>query len=214
MYSTRDKPALRMRGGVFLLASGVLCNAACHVFQPAHPELEYGCSCSSDPDAAEQPGCLARDGDGYRMHGELLKRLKPQTERVFSVRSNCGFFWVRPDGYAMPTIAFDNWADYFCDGLTRTPRGERVGFMDTTLTLVVPPIYEYATPFRGGRAAVCLQCSKQAQGEHTAVGCAHCGVVDSRGQWVEPVGPDSTAIQARLPPADTVTDDECTEPQP
>ena len=103
--------------------------------------------CVVDPNDDEHPNCLRADGDAYRMNPTLLRALAPPGKRLFSLRTRAGFFWVRADGFARATPVFDNWADYFCDGLTRTLHGEHEGFMNAELEIVVPPTYDFVRRF-------------------------------------------------------------------
>jgi WG containing repeat len=53
---------------------------------------------------------------------------------------------------------FDNGPDEFHDGLVRFVKGRKYGFADRTGKTVIPPRYDGAMPFAGGRAKVCLAC--------------------------------------------------------
>lgn len=177
---------------------------------PAHPAAEvYPFGCVVDPNDDEHANCLRADGDAYRMNPEVLRALTPPGKQLFSLRTHGGFFWVRADGFARATPVFDNWADYFCDGLTRTLHGEHMGVMNAQLEIIVPPTYDFISPFRGGRAAVCRECQTESVGEHTAISCAKCSIVDTQGHIVSSEERDSGAIWDQLPEAQ---DDECGEP--
>jgi hypothetical protein len=194
---------------IALVIGACLLLAACSRAAPAHPAAElYPFGCVIDPNGDEHANCLRAEGDGYRMNPAVLRALTPPGKQLFSLRTHAGFFWVRADGFARATPVFDNWADYFCDGLTRTIRGEHMGFMNAQLEIIVPPTYDFVSPFRGGRAAVCRDCQKEEAGEHTAISCNKCQIVDTHGSVVSAQEQASAAIWEQLPAA---ADDECSE---
>ena len=195
-------------------AYSILAGAACGrdpvSAPPQHPAVEsYPLSCTLAPDDDEHVDCLRPDGDAFRMNPTLLRSLAPAGKALFALRSEVGFFWVRADGLARATPTFDNWADYYCHGLTRTLQGQKVGFMNRQLEIVVPPTYSFASPFQGGQAAVCNECREQRTGEHTAISCAKCRIVDTQGHMLNALEQDTETIWSQLPEAQ---DDACGEP--
>lgn len=135
-----------------------------------------------------EPACLHREGRAYRMRPATLAGLQRDgRDDLIEAFSDCGTFWVRRDGLAMPTQSFDNGADYFCHGLARYQLDGKYGYMNKKLEVVVPPSYDFAFPFNGAHGVVCADCRLQPDGEHTAVLCAHCGAVDPQGQLEAPL---------------------------
>ncbi|ARN85037.1 hypothetical protein GQ61_06735 [Candidatus Nucleicultrix amoebiphila FS5] len=56
------------------------------------------------------------------------------------------------------TVFFDNGPDYYEEGLSRFIKDGKVGFHDTKGQVVIPPLYDFASPFREGHANVCQGC--------------------------------------------------------
>jgi WG containing repeat len=104
------------------------------------------------------------------------------------------WYAVRRDGLMAPVMAFDNWAEGFADGLARSPRGAKIGFVNRRLKLVIPARYDGAYRFEGGRAAVCIGCHLVSEGEHSSYsgGIWTCITVDGReiAHATEASGPD------------------------
>ncbi|HEY3666990.1 MAG TPA: WG repeat-containing protein [Polyangiaceae bacterium] len=168
-------------------------------------------SADSRGDSA-QKACLRRIGDAYRL--EPLATSPPRSPDhagLFEVRSACGVFWVRPDGRAVPTQLYDNGADYFCNGLTRSLFDGKYGYVNARLETVVPARYDFAYPFQGGHGAVCDDCTFSSDGEHTTVACARCGAVDRQGTLVLPLELSATQISERFPGS---PETDCSPPPP
>jgi hypothetical protein len=77
-----------------------------------------------------------------------------------------GYAYVRRDGRALLVPTFDNGPDEFADGLVRVKIGERFGYANTRLLLVIPAEYDGALPFANGRARACIDCTLATDGEH------------------------------------------------
>ena len=61
----------------------------------------------------------------------------------------------------------DNGPDYISDGLFRiVGKYQKIGFADTCGTVVIPPVFSYATSFRNGVAKVTFEGNTQQQGEY------------------------------------------------
>ena len=136
---------------------------------------------------------------------ELVKeeaRVIPEALRHLSFREGPAvvavgrdLFWVDRSGRAVPALPFDNGADYFVDGLARTIRKGKIGFVDRRLREVIPPRWDWASPFDGGVAAVCEGCRPSGNGEHRPVEGGRWGYVDRTGRIVVP----ATYARERLP---------------
>lgn len=62
---------------------------------------------------------------------------------------------------------FDNGPDYPKEGLFRIIEGKKIGYADVrTGKVIIPPTYEAAYPFNGGKAKVSYQCTVEEMGEH------------------------------------------------
>ncbi len=123
------------------------------------------------------------------MQPSVLQALTGHGERgPFEVYSECGMFWARADGLALPTQPFDNGPDPFQEGVARYLSDGKYGYMSSTLSVLVAPSYEFAYPFEQGKGVVCQGCTFQSAGEHSSVACTRCGAVDRQGRLVERLG--------------------------
>ncbi len=77
--------------------------------------------------------------------------------------------WIYRDKAGSDIIrpyTFDNGPDYFVDGLARFESKGKMGFFDVSGNIVIQPAYDFASPFCGGFANVCIGCSFVSDGEH------------------------------------------------
>jgi len=95
-------------------------------------------------------------------------------------------FYVDRGGRAVEALSFDDGADPFVEGRARTIRGGKVGFVDSRLRIVVAPRWDFAFPFRGGVAVVCVECREVAEGEHRRRAGGRWGYIDRAGRIVVP----------------------------
>jgi hypothetical protein len=77
-------------------------------------------------------------------------------------------------------------------------QGGKVGFVDTELNVVVAPVWDFASPFDDGVAAVCTGCVPVAVGEHHGYTGGKWGFIDRSGKVIVPVehASDAAARQA------------------
>ena len=99
------------------------------------------------------------------------------------------YFYVKKDGSYLPVILFDNGADYFREGLTRSLVKGKIAYYNQAFELVIPPKYDWGWPFSGGRALVCSGCSiqKPDQSGHKPVEGGVWGYINKEGEEVVPV---------------------------
>jgi len=62
------------------------------------------------------------------------------------------FHFVNRQGRTAPAFPFDNGADNVVEGLARTVKAGKVGFVNPALDVVVPPVWDFAYPFEKGAA--------------------------------------------------------------
>jgi len=67
----------------------------------------------------------------------------------------------------MRTVRYDNGPDYFSEGLVRTVKDHKYGFMDKNLNIVIERKFDFVFPFENGKAKVCMGCKKLTDGEHS-----------------------------------------------
>jgi TPR repeat protein len=99
------------------------------------------------------------------------------------------YFYVNEQGESAPVVTYDNGADYFVEGRARTVREGKVGFIDRQLRLVIPPRYDWAFPFEGGRALVCEGCARERSPgeEHSSMVGGTWGYIDTQGKEAVPI---------------------------
>jgi hypothetical protein len=96
-------------------------------------------------------------------------------------------YLARRDGRMAPVLRFDNGPDPLVEGLARTLRDGKIGFLNPSLETVIPPVWDFAFPFENGRAIVCRGCTLKADGEHTSVEGGQWGAIDRTGMVVVPL---------------------------
>ena len=87
----------------------------------------------------------------------------PETEYLVGVVKKGELFRIGKDGsMKFRSVFFDNGPDYYEEGVARFVQqvnGEdKIGFHDRKSTVIIPPIYSFASPFRNGYAFVCKGC--------------------------------------------------------
>jgi hypothetical protein len=85
----------------------------------------------------------------------------------------------------------DNGPDYFEDSLARSRVGDKIGYIDRKLNLVIPATYDGAYPFKDGVAVVCTACTHVSdrtatEGERGWYQGGQWGRIDRRGRVVSP----------------------------
>jgi hypothetical protein len=98
-------------------------------------------------------------------------------------------YYIKPNGALLPVIAYDNGADSFSEGLTRSRIGGRIAFFDTNFKQLIPPKYDWAWPFEAGRALVCLGCiaGPPDNDNHITISGGKWGYINREGVEVVPV---------------------------
>lgn len=75
------------------------------------------------------------------------------------VQKNGHFYRMNSQGaLVFESVYFDNGADYFSEGLARFLKNGKVGFHDVEGKIVIHPLYDFASPFKGGVSNVCDGC--------------------------------------------------------
>lgn len=144
---------------------------------------------------------LARDGN-IIVSKQSLRDMDFGPEGLGSiVVDNRGLYFVTRKGKTTAALTFDNGPDYVVEGLARTVKNGKIGFINIELDPVVAPSWDFAFPFEHGVAMVCTGCvSTPASpgGEHRTMTGGKWGYIDKRGEVVVPVVYDSS----NLPPVE------------
>jgi hypothetical protein len=153
----------------------------------------------------EVPNCAYQDSRGRLLiRREALEGVDFGLEGVAQVIVGRALLYVTPAGRTAPALPVDNGADYFVEGLARTRKQGKIGFVNSSLDEVVAPTWDFAYPFENGLAVVCQGCAPQrVEGsEHSEVVGGKWGYIDKRGRVVVAV----THERDDLPPrSDVVT---------
>ena len=97
-------------------------------------------------------------------------------------------YYVNSAGKSATVLWYDNGADYFQEGLARTTRDGKVGFIDRGLTEIIAPSWDFAFPFDGGLAMVCQGCRPHpVDDEYSEMRGGVWGYIDREGKAVVPV---------------------------
>lgn len=113
------------------------------------------------------PGCAVILPDGvYQVLRPALARLSFNGRKLAEIRLRGRHAYVRRDGRALMVHSWDNGPDAFSDGLVRFWRGDKIGYADRQLEVVVRAAFDGAYPFAKGRARACIGCTAVSDGEH------------------------------------------------
>jgi len=127
--------------------------------------------------------CALPTAEGsYIVGAEALRQLDFDRRGLASMAIRTkGYAYVRRDGRALVVPSFDNAPDEFLGGLVRVRIGEKFGYANRRLKVVIPAIYDGAYPFASGRARVCIGCVSVSDGEHSAYQGGTTLCIDQRG---------------------------------
>jgi hypothetical protein len=170
--------------GCALLAVGVASPA-----KTAEPtQLDCAYSPRHVDDVVPFKQCASVDASGMpKLARKHLEALRYDRSGLASAWIGDSFYYVARDGLLAPVMRMDNWADDFADGLARSPRAGRIGYIDRTLRLVIPASFDGAFPFRHGRAVVCRGCTFRKTDEDATYVGGLWGCIDTDGREVKPL---------------------------
>jgi len=167
--------------------------------EPSDPVPEWPIACvvfpGFDPEVGE---CARRDEEGELV---LRRGVVPTEGGPHAVLVEGELYFALASGRTAPALPFDNGPDNFVEGLARTVRDGKVGFVNEKLEVVVPREWDFAFPFEGGAARVCTGCSivHEDGDEHGTVQGGTWGVIDREGRVVVPVVHDRESGPATSP---------------
>jgi len=108
-------------------------------------------------------------------------------------------YYVRRNGSVLQVVPYDNGPDPFADGLVRSFVNGRIAYYDRMFRQVIPPRYDWGTPFLNGLAWVCRGCvagPRDDDGHFQMVGGLW-GGIDKTGKEVVPVSLTRAQIDER-----------------
>jgi hypothetical protein len=153
-------------------------------------------SCDLHPPGETQvENCAVRHADGsLTVSSEVLPEASFGDDGLAAVWIDRQLYFVHRTGKTAPAFFFDNGPDYFVEGLARTVRDGKTGFVNSELDEVVAPRWDFAEPFAGGFARVCEDCRDERKGEHSFIVGGRWGIIDRTGSVVVPVVHDQRSI--------------------
>ena len=156
---------------------------------PMAEECIYTAKQSPDnpyPQPSPQGECGKLLGDdNFRMYQNHLTGLLFDKNGLATLFVGGKVFYVLKDGTSARVHFFDNGADYFKEGLTRTISKGKYGFMDDKLNTIIKPIYDFVFPFENGLAVVCNGCKLVSDGEHKLVIGGKWGRINKKGDIIK-----------------------------
>lgn len=155
------------------------------------PALAASVSCkfpSVTGDFLSLKKCATETKGSLKANPAALSKIKFDEEGLAGgfVGKNC--YWMKKTGELERTHCFDNGADPFQEGLVRhVSQSGKFGYMDKNLQVVIPAVYDFAQPFGGGVAMVCIACRiVRAKGsEHAEVSGGNWSLIDKNGRSVQ-----------------------------
>lgn len=139
--------------------------------------------------------CAARDASGRLLLSEAGEaEIRRRGEGAHAVQIGGRLYYANAEGRIVRVLWHDNGADSFVEGLARTARGGKVGFVDESLAERIAPRWDFAFPFDGGFAIVCEGCRKHPVGEHIEVRDGKWGYIDRDGVEVVPLEHEREAL--------------------
>ena len=134
--------------------------------------------------------CAYRDDSGnIVVKRETVEQAHFGDDGMASVMVEDKLHYLNRKGRTAVAFFYDNGADYFVEGLARTPADGRIGFVNKELDVVIPAMWDFAFPFDQGLAIVCNGCkSRQVDGgEHSEMVGGQWGYIDLKGEVVVPL---------------------------
>ena len=127
--------------------------------------------------------------DTLILYPEHFKNLAFSESNLTTIYTSGRVFYASPSGKVVRSFFFDNGADYFEEGLSRTIANGKFGFINQQLETVIAPQFDFAYPFEDSKSMVCQGCQQQKEtnGEHTMIVGGKWGVIDKKGDIIVPL---------------------------
>lgn len=145
---------------------------------------------------ADQPGstkeyksCGTKAQGKVRLSKKHLRRVHYDSYGLATVFAQGQYYYVKPDGSMLPVVGCDNWADDYSEGLVRSAVDGKIAYFDRTFKQIIAPKYDWAAPFKNGRALVCSGCRTEIPDKegHTVITGGVWGYINKKGQETIPV---------------------------
>ena len=108
---------------------------------------------------------------------------------IAAVADSSGWAYINTRGNILvrPYI-YDNGPDYFSEGLARFIEKRKIGFIDEYGKIIIKAQWDFAYPFKNGKAAVCNGCNILTDNEHKKISGGEWGYIDKTGKINVPIG--------------------------
>lgn len=137
------------------------------------------------PELTQYSHCGKLDDSGaLDISDKHFKNIWFNEDKLAEIRILDGIYYISSDGKLAKTHLFDNGADYFQEGLARTIKNGKFGFINKQLQTIIAPEYDFAFPFSQGRAKVCIGCQAKKVGEHSTVVNGLWGYIGTTGEII------------------------------
>ena len=137
------------------------------------------------PEITQVENCARIDKNNeISISRDNLNQISFNKTGLAEIRINTGVYYVNKTGQLVRSHLFDNGADYFKEGLSRTIQDRKFGFINQKLEIVIQPKYDFAFPFSNGASKVCLGCTPIKVGEHTEMRGGKWGYIDKSGNII------------------------------
>jgi hypothetical protein len=137
------------------------------------------------PELTEFKNCGKMSASGeLTINDRTFKNIWFNEDGLADIRIHNGIYYINKKALLVRTHIIDNGPDYFKEGLARTIKNNKYGFIDKKLNVVIQPEYDFAFPFINGLAIVCNDCSIKPIGEHKTIEGGQWGVIDKLGHVV------------------------------
>jgi hypothetical protein len=140
-------------------------------------------------EVGQHRNCGVRADGSITVSAQTIQRLRFDRHGLASIAVGRQHYYVKRDGTVLPVITFDNGADDFAEGLTRSLIHGKMAYYDRSFKQVIGPTYDWGWPFNNGRALVCTGCSRLPPDSdgHTAFGGGLWGYINRKGEEIVPV---------------------------
>lgn len=133
--------------------------------------------------------------DGDLVEGETIY-FDGTKQNETAEKNAWGYVYDRKGNFLYRPFFYDNGADYFSEGTRRFVKNGKVGFADRNGAIVIKPEHDFASSFHYGYTAYCDGCDwEKTEEEHKAIVGGTWGVMNFKGETVQPVAKSDTTIE-------------------
>lgn len=167
---------------------------------------EYNLLCgyaSNEPASEFEPhyNCATRKDGVLVVSKEHLENMYYSEDGLAAAIIDDQWYYIKPNGKLLPIITYDNGADYFKEGLTRSLVDGKIAYFDAKFQQVIGPKYDWGWPFENGFALVCNGCNPGPRDDdgHTFMLGGKWGYIDKSGKEIVPLIYSSEEIRSHNP---------------